>query len=250
MTEEELWREYKKTKDAKLREKLIMQYASLVKYVAGRVAINTPPQVEFDDLVGYGILGLIDAIEKFNLNQGFTFKTYATARIRGRIIDELRIIDWLPRSVRKKTKQLADAYESLEYKLNRPATDEEVAEFLGIRMDTFYQMLATVKGISLISLNDLSAIEEDNEEVFHNTVLPMSYKTPATIVEKEETKRLLIEAIYRLPENERMVISLYYYEDLTLREIGEVIGVTESRISQLHTKALLRLRRYLKWLYL
>lgn len=154
-TEDELWKEYKRTKNLKIREELILKYASTVKYIAGKIAINTPPQVEFDDLVSYGILGLIDAIEKYNYGQGITFKTYATTRIKGAIIDELRELDWIPRSLRKKARQLEKAYAEVEYKYGRSATDKEIAEFLEITEEELSRLILDVSGVSLISLDDV-----------------------------------------------------------------------------------------------
>jgi RNA polymerase sigma factor for flagellar operon FliA len=244
-TEEELWREYKRTKNLKVREELILRYASVVKYIAGRIAINTPPQVEFDDLVSYGILGLIDAIEKYDPNQGIRFKTYATSRIKGAIIDELRVLDWIPRSLRQKAKQLEKTYAELEYKYGRSATDKEVAEALEITEDELSKLILDVSGASLISLDDVWYLDNDEEIGVIDTIESPPEQGPEAEVEKKEMRQFLIEAINRLPEREKEVIILYYYDGLTLKEIGSVIGVTESRISQLHTKAIFRLKGYL-----
>ncbi|MFH1448884.1 MAG: RNA polymerase sigma factor WhiG [bacterium] len=249
LKEEELWRVYKETEDEilkeELREEIILRYASLVKYIAGRIAMNTPPIVEFNDLVHYGIIGLIDAIEKFDLNQNIKFKTYAIQRIRGAILDELRIIDWVPRSVRQKSKELEIIYANLEHKLGRPATDEEVVKELGITIGELNKMISEVSGTTLLSLDDICPISDDNEVSVIETIEGPVSQTPEVITEKEEAKKLLIEAMERLPQREREVIALYYYEELTLKEIGEVLGITESRVSQLHTKIILRLRGYL-----
>lgn len=246
MDEGEIWRKYKKTSDANLREKLIIKYAPLVKYIAGRVAVNTPPNIEFDDLVSYGIIGLIDAIEKYDLKAGCKFKTYATIRIKGAIYDELRLLDWVPRSVRQKAKSMEEIYSSLESRLGRPATDEEVAEAMNITIEELNQVTMEVSGTSVVSLDDIRHIGSDSDEVsIRDTIESQVVPGPEARVEREEVKRLLIEAINKLPQREREVIALYYYEELTLREIGEVLGVTESRISQLHTKAIMRLRGYL-----
>jgi RNA polymerase sigma factor for flagellar operon FliA len=249
MKEEELWRKYKEAKDEalkeELREEIILRYAPLVKYMAGRIAISTPPTVEFEDLVHYGIIGLIDAIEKFDINQNIKFKTYATQRIRGAILDELRQIDWIPRSIRQKSKELEAAYANLEYKLGRAATDEEVASELGISVEELNKMILEVSGTTLLSLDDISPVSDDDEMSLMDTLEGPVTQTPEAITEKEEAKRLLVEAIEKLPPREREVIALYYYEELTLKEIGEVLGITESRVSQLHTKIILRLRGYL-----
>lgn len=244
--EDKVWREYKETGDAYLREKLIINYAPLVKYIAGRIAVTTPPNVEFDDLVSYGILGLIDAIEKYDPKMGSKFKTYATIRVKGAIYDELRLLDWVPRSVRQKAKEIEEAYTSLERKLGRPATDEEVAESMSVSMDELNQITLEISGTSVVSLDDVRYIGSDSDELsILDTVESHIVPGPEAGIEREEVRRLLIEAINKLPQREREVIALYYYEELTLREIGEVLGVTESRISQLHTKAIMRLRGHL-----
>jgi RNA polymerase sigma factor for flagellar operon FliA len=246
MNEEELWREYKRTNDPKIREKLITAYAPLVKYIAGRISMTTPPNVEFEDLVSYGILGLIDAIEKYDPKMGSKFKTYATLRIKGAIYDELRLLDWVPRSVRQKAKEIEETYSTLEKKLGRPATDEEVAEAMSISTEELNQMTLEVSGTSVVSLDDVKYIGSDSDEVaVLDTVESQTVPSPEARLEREEMKQLLVEAINKLPQREREVIALYYYEELTLKEIGEVLGVTESRISQLHTKAIMRLRGYL-----
>jgi len=245
-TEEELWKEYKRTKNLKLREELIFKYAATVKYIAGKIAINTPPQVEFDDLVSYGILGLIDAIEKYDPTLGIRFKTYAVNRIKGAIIDEIRIMDWIPRSLRQKAKQLEKTYGELEYKYGRPATDKEIAEALQISEEELAQLLAKVSGASLISLNDVWYLNGDEKIVVGETIESPPERRPDATLEQNEMKQYLIEALNRLPEKEKEVIILYYYDDLTLKEISKIIGLTESRISQLHTQAILRLKGYLK----
>ncbi|MEW5766774.1 MAG: RNA polymerase sigma factor WhiG [bacterium] len=244
--EDELWSDYKRTNDPKIREELIINYASMVKYIAGRIAVSTPPTVEFDDLVSYGILGLIDAIEKFDPDHGSKFKTYASSRIKGAILDQLRLLDWVPRTVRAKGRQLEGVYAALEYKFGRSATDEEVAEAMGVSVEELSQLILDVSGTSMISLDDVWHLGDDDDEVaIVDTIETSSSQAPEAIVEREDIKRLLVEAINRLPQREREVVALYYYEELTLKEIGEVLGVTESRVSQMHTKAILRLRGYL-----
>lgn len=246
MNEDEIWREYKRTNDPRLREKLIIMYAPMVKFIAGRIAMTTPPNVEFDDLVSYGIIGLIDAIEKYEPKLGSKFKTYATIRIKGSIYDELRLQDWVPRSVRQKAKELEDTYASLEHKLGRSATDEEVAQSMNITIDELNQIALEISGTTVTSLDDLRYIGGDSDErSVMDTVESHTVPGPEVGIEREEIKKLLVEAINKLPQREREVIALYYYEELTLREIGEVLGVSESRISQLHTKAIMRLRGHL-----
>lgn len=247
MTEEELWREYKKTNSPKTREKLILQYAPLVKYVAGKIAIAAPT-IEYDDLVNYGIIGLIDAIEKFDPNQGWLFKTYALKRIRGAISDELRQLDWIPRQIRTKAKQLEDTYIKLETKYGRPATDEEVRNDLGISKEEFNQILLDIAGATIISLDEVWYTGENDYEVFGvETIEAPVEQNPEIILEKEEVKKRLEDAInHRLNEKEKEVIALYYYEDLTLKEIGKVMGITESRICQLHANAITKLKVSIK----
>lgn len=246
MNENEIWRDYKRTNDSHLREKLIIMYAPMVKYIAGRIAMTTPSNVEFDDLVSYGIIGLIDAIEKYDPKMGSKFKTYATIRIKGAIYDELRLLDWVPRSVRQKAKEVEQAFASLEHKLGRSATDEEVADSMNITMEELNQITSEISGTTVTSLDDIRYIGSDADELsILDTVESHAVPGPEVGLEREEVKRFLIEAINKLPQREREVIALYYYEELTLREIGEVLGVTESRISQLHTKAIMRLRGHL-----
>ncbi|MFP4561780.1 MAG: RNA polymerase sigma factor WhiG [Spirochaetia bacterium] len=242
-TEEELWKEYKKTKDPQIRDAFVKQYAPLVKYVAGKVAIGMPHNVEFDDLVGFGVFGLFDAIEKFDPDKHVKFKTYAVTRIRGAIFDELRSIDWVPRSVRQKAREIEDTIHRLEASLGRSVSDEEIAKELNMNMDEFQKAMLKVSGTSMLSLNDVWYNNDENDKIsIVDSIESPSSMNPDTIVEKEEIKRVIVEAINELPDKEKKVLVLYYYEDLTLKEIGQVLEVTESRISQLHTKAIMRLR--------
>jgi RNA polymerase sigma factor for flagellar operon FliA len=242
-TEEDLWRSYKRSKDTRIRDFFVKQYAPLVKYVAGKVAIGMPNNVEFDDLVGFGVFGLFDAIEKFDPDKHVKFKTYAVTRIRGAIFDELRTIDWVPRSVRQKTREVEETIRKLEASLGRAAADEEIAKAMRMNIKDFHNLMLKISGTSVLSLNEVWYSGEDNDKmsIVESIESPTSLN-PDSIVEKEEIKRIIVEAINELPEKEKKVLVLYYYEDLTLKEIGEVLEVTESRISQLHTKAILRLR--------
>ncbi len=242
-TEEELWKIYKNTKDKKIRERFVKQYAPLVKYVAGKIAIGMPQNVDFDDLVGYGVFGLLDAIEKFDPNKDIKFKTYAVTRIRGAIYDELRSIDWVPRSVRQKAKELERVIGKLENRLGRSAKDEEISKELGISIKDLRTLILKISGASILSLSDVWYVgdESDKVSVMETIESPRSLN-PDVIVEREEVKNIIVQAISDLPDKEKKVLILYYYEDLTLKEIGEVLQVTESRISQLHTKAIMRLR--------
>jgi RNA polymerase sigma factor for flagellar operon FliA len=242
-TEQQLWKEYKRTKDPKIRDMFVKQYAPLVKYVAGKVAIGMPHNVEFDDLVGFGVFGLFDAIEKFDPEKHVKFKTYAVTRIRGAIFDELRSIDWVPRSVRQKSREIEDTIHRLEASLGRSASDEEVANELNMDLAEFQKTMMKISGTSILSLNDVWYNDDENDKVtIVDSIESPNSMNPDTIVEKEEIKRVIVEAINELPEKEKKVLVLYYYEDLTLKEIGKVLDVTESRISQLHTKAIMRLR--------
>jgi RNA polymerase sigma factor for flagellar operon FliA len=242
-TEEQLWADYRTSKDPKIRDAFIRQYAPLVKYVAGKVATSLPSTVEFEDLVGFGVFGLLDAIEKFDPAKNVKFKTYAVTRIRGAIFDELRSIDWVPRSVRQKTKEIEEAIVELEAKLGRPAADQEIALALGMSDDEFQQAMLKISSTSVLSLNDVwySGDDSDKISIGDSIESPISLN-PDNQIERDEIKRVIIQSINDLPEKEKKVLVLYYYEDLTLKEIGQVLEVTESRVSQLHTKAILRLR--------
>ncbi|MCB1166714.1 MAG: RNA polymerase sigma factor WhiG [Leptospiraceae bacterium] len=241
--EQALWQRYRKEGTPELRDFFAEKYAPLVKYVAGKVAIGMPQNVEFDDLVSYGSFGLLDAIEKFDPNRDIKFKTYAMTRIRGAIFDELRSIDWIPRSIRQKARQVEEIISMLENKLGHTVEDEDIAKEMGISVDELQSLLTKISGTSIISLNDIWYMGDDNDEVsFMETLESPQNLNPDSLIEKEEIKSVIVEAIKTLPDKEKKVIVLYYYEDLTLKEIGEVLEVTESRISQLHTKAIMRLR--------
>jgi RNA polymerase sigma factor FliA len=243
LNEEELWRMYKKEKDARIREHFIKQYAPLVKYVAGKVAMGKPANVEYEDLVGFGVFGLIDAIEKFDPEKNVKFKTYAVVRIRGAIYDELRSIDWVPRSVRQKVKEVEQAMKKIEGATGRTATDQEIADELCIDLRDFYILMTKISCTSIVSLNDTWHMGDDNDKIsIIDTLESQKSISPEVSVEREEIKKLVVKAINELPDKEKKVLVLYYYEDLTLKEIGEVLEVTESRVSQLHTKAVIRLR--------
>jgi RNA polymerase sigma factor for flagellar operon FliA len=239
-----IWKQFKEDNSQESREKLILNYAPLVKYVAGRVSSGLPPNIEYADLVSYGIFGLIDAIEKYDPDRGIKFETYAIARIKGAIIDELRSIDWVPRSIRFKARELEKSYVVLENELKRLPNDEEVAKHMNIPLEELHQLLQQMSFISLVALDELWNVGGDKGDKVSlvDTLEDARVKDPSKTYEIEEMKRILADAINRLPEREKIVISLYYYEGLTLREIGEVLGVTESRVCQMHTKAILRLK--------
>lgn len=251
LSEEEelkLWIEYKKTGNAEIREKLILKYAPLVKYVAGKVAIGMPKKIEFDDLVGYGIFGLLDAIDKFDPARKTKFKTYAITRIRGAIFDELRSIDWVPRTVRQKAKQLDKVLTELEDQLERTPTDEEIAQALEISEKELQKLYLSLSSTTIHSFNDpIYSDDSDGEQAtVVNTIEASSGYNPEMISEKEEIKKMIGQIIEELSDKEKQVLILYYYEDLTLKEIGQVLQVTESRVSQLHTKAIFKLKAKLK----
>ncbi len=235
----ELWRQYVDTKDFAVKEKLIVEYSHIVKYIAGRLSIYFGSNVEYDDLVGYGVFGLIDAIDKFDINKGVKFETYASLRIRGSIIDSIRELDWVPRSLRQKKKELERVYVDVENELGRSATDQEVASKLGISINEFYKLLNEVNLTSMVSLEEFL---EQNYEIGVNTSSSNKAEKPEGYMEITELREILVDAIGKLPEKEKTVVSLYYFEDLTLKEISAIMKVSESRISQLHTKAILRLR--------
>jgi RNA polymerase sigma factor for flagellar operon FliA len=239
-----LWIEFKATAAQPLRERLILHYSPLVKYVAGRVGVGLPPNIEQADLVSYGIFGLIDAIEKFDLERAIKFETYAISRIRGAIIDELRAIDWIPRSVRYKAREVERAYASLEATLHRSPTEPEVAAAMGISLPDLHQIFSQVSFVNVVALDELLNVggEKGDKLSLVDTLEDTKAEDPVAAFESEETKYLLAKAINTLPEREKIVVTLYYYEGLTLAEIGQVLGVTESRICQMHTKAVLQLR--------
>jgi len=238
-----LWARYKDEQDPESRDELILNYSPLVKYVAGRLASSLPQTVDTADLISYGIFGLIDAIEKFDLSRAIKFETYAIARIKGAIIDELRAMDWVPRSVRSRAREIEQTYVALENELRRVPSDQEVADRMGITLKEFSAILAKLSYTSVVSFEELwVGGERDDSQSAIGSIRDDSAEDPVAIFESVEIKDILAEAIERLPEREKTVIALYYYEGLTLKEIGQVLGVTESRVSQLHTKAVLRLR--------
>ncbi|MGL4562484.1 MAG: RNA polymerase sigma factor WhiG [Brevinema sp.] len=245
-TEEELWAQYTDTKDRCIRNYFIEKYAPLVKYVAGRVMVNIPSSIEYEDLVSFGVIGLMDAIDKFDLNRDIKFKTYAVTRIRGAIFDELRNLDWLPRSVRQKAKEIERTISQLELKLGRSAKDNEIAEAMKITIEEFHQLLLRVGTNALISMDEnwfMNDSSNDNSPMsMEETLESASGISPESLAERTEIKKMIAQAIADLPDREKQVLILYYYEELTLKEIGSILSVTESRISQLHTKAIMRLR--------
>ena len=238
---QKLWDEYRKKRTPELREKIIIEYAGLVKVVAGRLSMYLGYNVEYDDLVGYGTFGLIDAIDKYDFDKGVKFETYASVRIRGAILDQIRKMDWIPRTLRQKQKKVDAAYKKIELETGRPATDEEIAKELEISLDELDDWQNQTKVSNLISLDDYMEQGETKVEIASSE----DYVQPEKVVEQQALKQILIDALELLTEKEKKVIVFYYYEELTLKEISSILEVTESRVSQLHTKALQKLRNKL-----
>lgn len=243
----DLWQQYKFNNDLSAREQIIEEYLPLVQYIAGRIAIHLPDNVEFHDLISYGVFGLIDAIEKYDLNRDIKFETYASVRIRGGIIDGLRSTDWIPRSVRNKAKRIDQAIMKLEHELGRTPTERDVASALQMPLEKYYETLDQVRNISLLSLDDHLTGDSDADSI---TLLD-TINDPEAVIDQElidqETLQELAAAVDELEEKQRLVVSLYYHEGLTLKEIGHILAVSESRISQIHSQAIRALRSKLKF---
>ncbi len=236
--------------DQDWQEQMVLQYAPLIKYIAARLALRLPSHISLEDLVSSGIIGLIDAVQKFDSSKNINFKTYAEFRIKGAMLDELRSLDWIPRSVRKKSHLIENAYVQLQRSLGRPAEAEEVAELLGLELGEFYQLLDETKTVSLVAL-------EEGRKALGGQVSYLEYELLETIKDDKardsmlaihfsELQKIMVRAIEALPDKEKLLISLYYYEELTMKEIGQIMGYTESRISQLHTQAMYRLKHKLR----
>ena len=229
------------------REEVIKQYSPMIKYVANRIAMRLPPHIEVDDLISVGVLGLMDAITKYDSSRGAKFKTYAEFRVRGAILDELRSMDWVPRSIRQKASQVDKVVQGLQAKLRRTPEDEEVAQEMGLSLDQFHETLNETKSIPIFSLEDLGiAKESGDQQSLLDCLAGKADADPQTQVRLVELKEIIAKAIDALPEKERLMVSLYYYEELTMKEIGAVLDITESRVSQIHSKAVYRLRTKLK----
>ena len=237
---EKLWETYQKNPTPELREKLITEYAPLVKVVAGRLSMYLGYNVEYEDLVSYGIFGLIDAIDKFDMGKDVKFETYASLRIRGAILDQIRKMDWIPRTIRQKQKKIEEAVKAIETRTGRNALDEEIAVELGIEGAELLEWQSQLKVTNVVSLNEF--VEQGGEPVM-DARNNSQFAQPEYTIQEEELKKVLAETMQLLTEKERRVILLYYYEDLTLKEISNILEVSESRVSQLHTKALLKMRK-------
>ncbi len=239
----ELWKKYRKNQDLEIRNYFVEKYLSLVKYVVGRVQVKLANNVEYDDLLSYGIFGLFDAIDKFSPERKIKFKTYAVQRINGTIYDELRSIDWVSRSVRQQAKEIENAKAQLEDRLGRSCSNTELADSMRISPEELNKKLMKVSGTNLISLDEMRYTGDDNDKVsIVESLESPSSLNPDVQIQRNELKIIIRDAIMELPENSQKVLILYYYEDLTLKEIGKILGVTESRVSQLHTKAAEKLR--------
>ena len=232
---------------AENQEEVIKRYSPMIKYVANRIAMRLPPHIEVDDLISVGVLGLMDAITKYDSSRGAKFKTYAEFRVRGAILDELRSLDWVPRSIRQKASQVDKVVQGLQAKLRRQPEDEEVAKEMGLSLDQSHETLNETKSIPIFSLEDLGiAKESGDQQSLLDCLAGKADADPQTQVRLVELKEIIAKAIDALPEKERLMVSLYYYEELTMKEIGAVLDITESRVSQIHSKAVYRLRTKLK----
>jgi RNA polymerase sigma factor for flagellar operon FliA len=233
---------------AALKEKIVLEHGPLIRYIVNRIAVRLPSHIDLDDLHSTGVIGLMDAIEKFDPDKNCKFKTYAEFRVKGAILDQLRSLDWVPRSVRQKSRKLEHAYGEVEQRLGRQATEEEVADSLGLQIDKFHDLLNQVRGISLVNLEEIRGTNADGDRTgtFADIIEDVTAENPFETLKTVETKNVIADTIGGLPEKERLVVSLYYYEDLNMKEIGNILGITESRVCQIHTKAVLRLRQKLK----
>jgi RNA polymerase sigma factor for flagellar operon FliA len=242
---EALWTEYKEHGSMAARDKLLAEYTPLVRYTAQRMAINLPESVHLGDLVGVGVIGLIKAVESFDTTKEVKFETYATHKIRGYILDDLREQDWIPRSIRQKSKMVKNAYVELEKELGRTPYDNEVAAYLKLKPAEFEELLSEVAPVTIVSLNEVIPDHyygENAETSLIETLEDRDAENPLDRLGAEEIKKILAEALLALPENERQVVALYHYEELTLKEIGVAMNLTESRVSQIHSKAMLKLK--------
>ena len=238
-----LWRDYYRSKSPDLREKIILEYAPLVKLVAGRLSMYLGYNVEYDDLVGYGVFGLIDAIDKFDTCKDVKFETYASLRIRGAILDQIRKMDWIPRTIRQRQKKIDTVIREIETTTGKNATDEEIAKGLGISDEEYLEWQSQMKITGVVSLNEY--MDQGGPEIVGDQRWNANYEIPEDAAQQEELKEKLKEAMEALTEKEKIVVELYYYEDLTLKEISRILEVSESRVSQLHTKALMKMKNRL-----
>ncbi len=242
-------KDYRSTVDPKTKDEIIIEYAPLIKYIAQKIASRLPSNIELDDLISCGVIGLMDAIEKFDPSRDNKFKTYAEFRVRGAILDELRAQDWVPRSIREKAKMIERSYAKLESELGRPATDEEMCKELGVNQEEFHDLLNKAKSVSLLNIDDSATFNRGDKKLIAGLMEDSRAANPFTAVSYKNSRDKIKEGIQSLPEKQRLVLSLYYYEDLNLKEIGQVLDVTESRVSQLHTQAIMKLKMKLKTVF-
>ena len=231
-----------------LKEQIVLEHAPLIRYIVNRIAVRLPSHIDLDDLHNTGVIGLMDAIDKYDPEKNCKFKTYAEFRIKGAILDQLRSLDWVPRSIRQKSRRLEQAYAEVEQRLGRPATEQEIAEALGLELGQFHFLVNQVRGVSMINLDDLRAGGESDQPLHGDLFEDVKAENPFVLLKSREMRQAIAECIGALPEKERLVISLYYYEDLNMKEIGNVLDITESRVCQIHTKAVARLRSKLRGL--
>ncbi len=231
-----------------LKEHIVLEHTPLIRYIVNRIAVRLPSHIDLDDLHNTGVIGLMDAIDKYDPEKNCKFKTYAEFRIKGAILDQLRSLDWVPRSVRQKGRKLDKAYGEVEQRLGRQANEDEVADSLGLQLDKFHELLNQVRGISLVNLEEICGTGADGDRTggYADIVEDVNSENPFSSLKLHEMKRVVADTIATLPEKERLVVSLYYYEDLNMKEIGSILGITESRVCQIHTKAVLRLRSKLR----
>ena len=233
---------------ADLKEQIVLEHAPLIRYIVNRIAVRLPSHIDLDDLHNTGVIGLMDAIDKYDPEKNCKFKTYAEFRIKGAILDQLRSLDWVPRSIRQKSRRLEQAYAEVEQRLGRQANEQEIAEALGLDMPQFHFLLNQVRGVSMINLDELRAGGESDQPLHGDLFEDVKAENPFLLLKSREMRQAIAECIGALPEKERLVISLYYYEDLNMKEIGSVLEITESRVCQIHTKAVARLRSKLRGL--
>ena len=229
-----------------IKERIVLEHTPLIRYIVNRIAVRLPSHIDLDDLHNTGVIGLMDAIDKYDPDKNCKFKTYAEFRIKGAILDQLRSLDWVPRSIRQKSRRLEQAYSEVEQRLGRSATETEVADSLGIGIEEFHFLISQVRGISMVNLDELRASGDSDQPIYGDIFEDVKAENPFTSLKSRELRQAVADCISSLPEKERLVISLYYYEDLNMKEIGNVLGITESRVCQIHTKAVARLRSKLR----
>ncbi|MFQ5513040.1 MAG: FliA/WhiG family RNA polymerase sigma factor [Myxococcota bacterium] len=226
---------------SELKEKIVLEHTPLIRYIVNRIAVRLPSHIDLEDLHNTGVIGLMDAIDKYDPEKNCKFKTYAEFRIKGAILDQLRSLDWVPRSIRQKSRRLDQAYSAVEQRLGRSASESEVAHSLGLELEEFHELINQVKGISMVNLDELRAGSDSDQPAFGDIFEDVKAENPFASLKSRELRQAVADCIGELPEKERLVISLYYYEDLNMKEIGSVLGITESRVCQIHTKAVGRL---------